>query len=63
MLYDSFSSFIKFWSTERNTENTMLDLCFNEEKDYSEENASDIEDFCSTILTISVWGWTEKSVW
>ena len=28
----------------------MLDLYFNEEMDYSEENTSDNEDFHSTIL-------------
>ena len=30
----------------------MTDLCFNEESDYSEENTSDNEDFCSTILQL-----------
>ena len=28
----------------------MLDLYFNDERDYSEENTSDNEDFCSTIF-------------
>ena len=28
----------------------MLDLYFNDESDYSEENTSDNEDFCSTIF-------------
>ena len=28
----------------------MFDLYFNEESDYSEENTSGNEDFCSTIL-------------
>ena len=32
-----FQVFIKFWSSERNTENTMSHLHFNEESDYSEE--------------------------
>ena len=27
-----------------------MDFYFNEESDYSEENTSDNEDFCSTIL-------------
>ena len=36
-MYDCFSGFIKFWSSERNTENTMSHLYFNEESDYSEE--------------------------
>ena len=35
---------------ERNTENMMSDLCFNEESDYPEENTSDNENFCCTIL-------------
>ena len=43
--YNRFSSFHKFWSAERNTENTMSDLHFNEESDYSEENTSDNETF------------------
>ena len=46
------SSFMKFWSSERNTENTISDLYFNEETDHSEENASDNENFCSTILQL-----------
>ena len=33
-----------------NTENTVSDLYFNEESDYSEENTSDNEDFHSTII-------------
>ena len=33
-----------------NTENTVSDLYFNEESDYSEENTSDNEDFHFTIL-------------
>ena len=48
--WDCFSSFIEFWSSERNTENMMSDLYFNEESDYSEENISNNKDFCSTIL-------------
>ena len=42
-MYDRFSG-IKFWSSERNTENTMLHLYFNEKSDYSEN-----EVFRSTI--------------
>ena len=38
------------WSSERNTENTMPNLYFNEEWDFSEENTSDNEDLRSTIL-------------
>ena len=44
-----FQVFIKFWSSGRNTENTMSNLYFNEEDDYSEENACDNEAFRSTI--------------
>ena len=36
--HDAFPGFIKFWSSKRNTENTMPHLYFNEESDYSEEN-------------------------
>ena len=31
--------FLKFWYGERNTENTMSHLYFNEESDYSEEKS------------------------
>ena len=48
--YDHFSSFIKFCSSKRNTENTISDLYFNEESDYSEESTSSNEVFHSTIL-------------
>ena len=41
---------MKFWSSERNTENTMSDLYLNEESHYSQENTSSNEDFHSTIL-------------
>ena len=37
------------WYSERNTENALSDLYFNEENDYSEEN--------------TVWTWTEKNLW
>ena len=40
-IYDRFSNFIKFWSSERNTKTTLSDLYFTEESDYSEENASE----------------------
>ena len=33
-----FQVFIKFWSSERNTENAMSHLYLNEERDYPEEN-------------------------
>ena len=42
-MYDQFWSLIKFWSCERNTENMMSHLYFNEESDYSEENTCDNE--------------------
>ena len=35
-MYDGFSG-IKFWSSERNTENPMSHLYVNEEKDYFKE--------------------------
>ena len=47
---DHFTSSIKFWSSERNTENTLSDLYFNGESDYSEENTYYIKVFRSTIL-------------
>ena len=38
-MHDRFSGFIKFLSSERNTEsNKMSHLYFNEGSDYSEEN-------------------------
>ena len=40
---------IKFWSSERNTENAMPHLYFNEESGYSDENACENEVFCSVI--------------
>ena len=46
--YDRFSNSIRFWSSERNTENTMSGLYFNEESDYSEQNTCDNKVFCST---------------
>ena len=48
--FDHFSNLIKFWFSERNTENAMSDIYFNGEIDYSEENTSDNEDFRSTIF-------------
>ena len=47
-MYDRFSG-IKLWSCERNTENAMSHLHFNEESDYSEENTCENEVFCSTL--------------
>ena len=45
--------FIKFRSSERNTENTMPYLRFNEESDYSEENACDSEVTMHFVLPFS----------
>ena len=47
-MYDRFSG-IKFWSSDRNTENTMSLLYFNEDTDYSEENKCENEVFRSNI--------------
>ena len=47
-MYDRFSG-IKFWSSERNTENTMSHLYSNEKSDYFKENTYENEVFCSTI--------------
>ena len=47
-MYDR-SSGIKFWSSERNTENMMSRLCFNEESDYFKENTCENEVFPSTM--------------
>ena len=47
-----FSGFIKFCSTERNTGNTMSYLYFNEESDYSEQNAFDNEVICKNEASI-----------
>ena len=44
-----FQVFIKFRSSERNTENTMSNLYFNEESDYFKENTCKNEVFHSTI--------------
>ena len=44
--YDRFSGFMKFWPVKE-----MSHWCqIYEESDYSEENKSDNEDFCSTIF-------------
>ena len=48
--YNHFLGFIKFWSRERTTENTISGLYFHEESDYSEKNKCDNEVFHSTIL-------------
>ena len=47
-MYDRFSG-IKFWSTDRNTKNTMSHLYFNEDSDCPEENTCENEVFRSTI--------------
>ena len=47
-MYDRFSG-IKFWSSDKNTENTMSHSNFNEDSDYSEENTCENMVFCSTI--------------
>ena len=47
-----FQVFIKFWSSERNTEDTKSNLYFNEESDYSEENTCENKVFRSTILPL-----------
>ena len=46
-MYDGFSG-IKFWSSERNTENTMSHLYSNKESDYSEGNTCKTEVFRSS---------------
>ena len=46
-MYDNFSG-IKFWSSERNTENTSH-LYSNEKSDYFKENKYENEVFCSTV--------------
>ena len=47
-MYDRFSG-IKFWSSERNTKNTMWYLYFNKESDYFKENTYENEVFRYTI--------------
>ena len=42
-MYDGFSG-IKFWSSERNTENPMSHLYFDEESDYFKENTCENEE-------------------
>ena len=46
-----FQVFITFCSIERNIENRMSHLYFNEDSDYSEENTYENEVFRSTILS------------
>ena len=41
----------------------MSDLYFNIESDYSEENTSDKEDFCSTIQLFQFEPEQKKNVW
>ena len=45
-----FQGFIKFWSSGKNTENTMPHIYCNEKSDYSEENRCENEVFRSTVL-------------
>ena len=47
-MYDLFSG-IKLFSSDRNIENTMSLLYFNENSGYSEEDTWENEVFCSTI--------------
>ena len=47
-MHDRFSG-IKFWFSERNSENAKSHLYFNEDNDYSEENTRENEVFRSTI--------------
>ena len=47
-MYDRFSG-IKFWSSDRNTENTVSQLYVNEDSYYSEEKTCENEVFRSTI--------------
>ena len=39
--YDWFLGFIKFWSSQRKTENTVSHLYFDEKSYYSEKNTCD----------------------
>ena len=43
------SLLLKFWSSERNIENSMSRLYFNEKSDYSQDNKCKNEVFVSTI--------------
>ena len=52
-MYDRFSGFIKFWSSERNTEDTTPYLYFNEESDYACDNGSFAPPF-STIKKLNI---------
>ena len=61
--FDHFSNLIKFWFSERNTENAMSDIYFNGEIDYSEENTSDNEDFRSTIFQRLQFEPEQKKMW
>ena len=49
MFWELLEATIKFWSSERNTENEMSNLHFNEESFYFDENTSENEVFRSTI--------------
>ena len=39
-----------FFKFQKNTENTLSDLYYNEQRDYSVENTSDNEEFHSNIF-------------
>ena len=60
--YDHFSSFIKFWSNEKNTEN-MWDLYLMEKVIILKKIQVTMKIFIPQFWTISVWAWTEKNVW
>ena len=52
---------VKFWSIERNIENTIIHLYFNEENDYYKENTCENEVFRSTIGRY--WTYSRFSCW
>ena len=56
-------NFLKFWSSERNTENTMSHLYFNKESDYSVENTSDNEGFGPSILQPFQFTPEQEKIW
>ena len=56
-------NFSKFWSSERNTENTMSHLYFNKESDYSVENTSDNEGFRPSILQPFQFTPEQEKIW
>ena len=58
--YDRFSGFIIFWSRERNNENTMQHLYFNEKAIILRKIQATIKTFAPPFSTISVWSWSGK---